>query len=145
MDGCAWAMLLDRDHAGSELQRVLGMHCIGWAEHTFHLCNGPGIEYSWSRPLTCANVSLCRCLRIWAPSKTRSRVSAPTGSPRPSCQTLSHCYSPPSLDTPSPVVLTARTSPTPPRRSVLLRGWGTETEMARRDVLYVTFVSGASQ
>ena len=25
-------MLLDRDHAGSELQRVLGMHCTGWAE-----------------------------------------------------------------------------------------------------------------
>lgn len=32
MDGCAWTMLLDRDHAGSELQRVLGTHCIGWAE-----------------------------------------------------------------------------------------------------------------
>jgi hypothetical protein len=67
-----------------------------------------------SQPLTCVDESLCSCLRIWAPPTTLSRSSAPRGSPRSSCQTLSHCYTPPSLDISSPVDLTLRTLSTPP-------------------------------
>lgn len=32
MDGCAYAMLFYRDHAGSRHHHVSGMHCIGQTE-----------------------------------------------------------------------------------------------------------------
>ncbi|PTB76385.1 hypothetical protein M440DRAFT_319786 [Trichoderma longibrachiatum ATCC 18648] len=101
---CASALIIQH----SEAQH--GWLCLGYAARPGSCVIGAS---------ACLGHALHRCLRIWAPSKTRSRVSAPRGSPRSSCQTLSHCYSPPSLDTPSPVVLTARTSPTPPPPGVL--------------------------